>query len=125
MIQLTQEQVQGLVWEPYEITEDFIRSRAIYGYDAAGMPVYAIQTAPRGSLEFLEALVTERNDNEGKRWSEGSGSDKGGNMPLVKAGSVPLNVWFKHFANGQAADRDKKKWFWKQDWAQPFKVRDF
>lgn len=121
-IRLTQDQVQGLVWEPYEVTEDYRRSRAVYGIDPQGNPVYAVKTEVFAPDQFLDANVSERNDNEGQRWGVGMGSDKGGNMPLVKVASIPMNVWARDLAS-RAKDPDHKKWWLNRSENEPFRVR--
>jgi hypothetical protein len=121
-IRLTEEQVQGLVWEPWEVTEDYIRSRAIYGLQPNGEPCYAYKTEILEGSKFLESVQQERNDNEGRRWSEGMGSDKNGNMPLVKVASLPLNLYYRDF-DGRFSDRDFTKWYFDQERNQPFRVR--
>lgn len=121
-ISLSEEQVQGLNWQVVEIKDDFEVSRAIYGMGPEG-PVYAYRRRVFAAEEFLEQNKQERNDNEGRRWSAGYGSDKAGNMPLVKVASTPLNVWYKHFKLGEVADQDKKKWFYNRPENQAFRTR--
>jgi len=121
-IRLTEDQVQGLQWEVIERTEDYIRSRAVFGMKPDGTPVYAYQTAPVGSKEYLESLQQERNDNEGRRWSEGMGSDANGNLPMVKVASIPMNIWARDLAP-RAADQDYKKWWLDREENAPFRVR--
>lgn len=121
-ISLTEDQVQGLSWEVIEVTEDFRRSRAVYGTTADGTPVYAYRKeilAPEG---FLEANRAERNATEGQRWGLGSGSEKDGNIPMIKVASTPLNVWYRDFA-GRAGDQDFKRWWLKQTKNAPFRTR--
>jgi len=120
-IRLTEEQVRGLQWEVVELTPDYRVSRAVYGQGPDG-PVYAYQREIFAADQFLDNLVQERNANEGRKWSEGTGSEKNGNMPLVKVGSIPLNVFFRDFTR-RADDKDYKKWWWQQDKNQVFKTR--
>ncbi len=121
-IRLTEEQVQGLVWEQVELTPDYRVSRAVYGQGPNG-PVYAYRREIFAADNFLDDLVKERNANEGQKWSQGSGSEKNGNLPLMKVGSIPLNVFFRDFSKGRNADKDYKKWWWSQDRNQVFKTR--
>lgn len=116
-IPLTEEQVQGLSWEVYEVTEDYRRSRAVYGRHADGTPVYAVRTEVLAPMKLLENNAQERNDTDGTRWA----SDKDG-IPLTKIGSVPMNVWARDFA-GRVGDQDYKKWWWSRDRNQPFRTR--
>lgn len=121
-IRLTEAQVQGLQWEVYEVTEDFRRSRAVYGLHPDGTPVYAIKTETLAPAQFLEGVKSERNDNEGRRWSTGMGSEKGGNMPMVKVSSIPLNVFYRDF-QGRIGDKDYKKWYLNQPENEAFRTR--
>lgn len=121
-IRLTEDQVQGLQWELFQTTEDFRRYRAVYGHEADGTPVYAIKTETLAPAALLEANKAEKNDTEGQRWGVGYGSDKNGNMPLVKVASIPLNVYYKNFA-GRAGDKDFKKWWLSQSENEPFRTR--
>lgn len=121
-IRLTEDQVQGLAWEVIEVTEDFRRSRAVYGRHPDGTPVYAYRTETLAPAQFLEWNREQRNENEGRRWSDALGSEKGGNMPLIKVASIPLNVWFRDF-QGRAGDQDFKRWWLNKDENAPFRTR--
>lgn len=121
-IRLTEDQVQGLQWKLIETTEDHRRYRAVYGREADGTPVYAIKTETLAPAAFLEANKAEQNETEGQRWGIGMGSDKGGNMPLVKVASIPMNILTRDFA-GRMDDRDFKKWWLNRDENAPFRTR--
>lgn len=121
-IRLTAEQCVGLAWEPYETTEDYRRFRAVYGNGPKG-PIYVYRTEIFEGSKFLENVQQERNDNEGRKWSEGMGSDKNGNLPLVKVASVPLNIWMRDHDNGRSADRDYLKWKLNSEDYAPFRTR--
>ena len=116
-IRLTEEQVQGLQWEVCELTPDYRVSRAVYGQGPEGA-VYAYKREIFAPEQFLDDLAQERNDTDNTGW----GDDKNG-IPLVKIGSVPLNVWYRDFANGRAQDKDYKKWWWAQDANQVFRTK--
>jgi hypothetical protein len=121
VVRLTEGQVQGLRWEVVELTEDFRRSRAVYGQGPKG-PVYAYRTEVFAPDQFLEANQTERNETEGTRWDAGLGSDKNGNLPMVKVSSIPLNVFYRDFA-GRHGDQDFKKWYLNLPENEAFRTR--
>lgn len=121
-IRLTEEQVRGLTWEPWEVTEDYIRSRAVYGLNPNGTPCYAYKTEILEGSKFLESVQQQRNDNEGRKWSEGMGSDKNGNMPLVHVASVPMNKFYGDFLN-RHTDRDFTKWWLNNSDNEAFRIR--
>lgn len=120
-VRLTAEQCAGLLWEPWETTEDYRRFRAVYGQGPNG-PVYVYRTEIFEGSKFLENNAALRNANEGRKWSEGMGSDKDGNMPLVHVASTPLNVWYRDH-DGRHADREFDKWWLNNPDNLAFRVR--
>lgn len=49
--------------------------------------------------EHLQALNTEeRNARDARPWSSGMGSDKDGNMPMVRVARTPLNKFYAEVA---------------------------
>lgn len=114
--------MQGLSWEVFQTTDDYRLSRAVYGREADGTPVYAYRKEVLAPETFLEANKAEKNATEGQRWSVGMGSEKGGNMPLIKVASTPLNVWYRDFA-GRVGDKDYKKWWLNRPENAPFRTR--
>jgi hypothetical protein len=89
----------------YEVTPDYRRSRAVFGRNPDGTPVYAVQTEILAPEAFLESVAEERKETDGKGW----GNDRNG-INLVKVASIPLNLWYRDFA-GRAEDQDFKKWW--------------
>lgn len=116
-IRLTEEQVQGLHWEVYELTPDYRRSRAVFGRHADGTPVYATKTEIFAPDQFLDDNARQRNETDNTRW----GNDKNG-IQMTKIGSVPLNVFYRDFA-GRLDDQDHKKWWWSRGENQVFRTR--
>lgn len=116
-IQLKAEQVEGLTWQVIEETEDYRRSRAVWGKHPDGTPVYVLRTEVLSAKELLEANARQRNENDGKRW----GDDKNG-IQMSKIGSVPLNILYRDF-QGRLDDQDFKKWWWSRTENAPFRTR--
>ena len=115
--------MKGLVWQLYEVTEDYRRYRAVYGMDPiTHEPIYAVKTEILAPAEMLESVKQERNDTEGTRWSSGMGSDKNGNMPLVKVASIPMNKWAAELAP-RAKEKDFKKWWLARPENEAFRTR--
>ena len=111
-------------WEVVEVTPEYRRSMAVHSYDPFGKPVYIERTESLVAPALLEQNAQERNETDGTRWSSGMGSEKGGNIPLIKVASMPLNVFFAEIAPRQAAgDRDFLRWFLNRDENAPFRTR--
>ena len=74
----------------------------------------------------LVALNAERRNNlSGRRWSSGMGSDKGGNMPLIHVGSIPLNKLYADLVpKMREGDKDHLRWWLGRDENKPFRTRD-
>jgi len=67
------------------------------------------------SDELLRFTEEARKESSGRRYTAGSGSDKGGNMPMVQTASIPPNVFFREIAPRRAAgDKDHLRWWLNQ-----------
>jgi hypothetical protein len=75
--------------------------------------------------EHLQALnMAERNARDGKRWSAGAGSDKGGNMPMIRVARTPLNKFYAEVAPRIKTDgQDFVRYWLNQDKNAPFRTR--
>lgn len=75
--------------------------------------------------EELQKLNTEeRNSRDGKRWSAGAGSEKGGNVPLIRVGRIPMNKLLMEIApKMREGDKDHLKWWLNREQNAPFRTR--
>lgn len=124
-IKLTEADVSNVTWRVVETTPLY---RLSLGHGTH--PVTGIEfTVERKEYLAENALIglnaERRNNTSGKRWSAGMGSDKGGNVPMVHVGSVPMNKFFAECADGvRTGDTDHLKWFLNRDENKPFRTRD-
>ncbi len=66
--------------------------------------------------ELISLNTEERNSRDSKPWSAGLGSEKGGNVPMVRVGRIPLAVLFnKIVPYMKLGDKDHLKWWLNRD----------
>ena len=123
-IKLTEADCRNVTWQVVEVTPEYRRSVGRGTHPVTGLPIEVMRTEFLAD-EALQALNAERRNNTaGKRWSSGMGSDKGGNLPMVHVGSVPLNKYFSDFApRARQGDKDFARWFFNRDENLPFRTR--
>lgn len=124
-IKLTEADCRNVTWEVVEVTPEYRRSIGRGTHPVTGLPIEVMRTEFLAD-EALQALNAERRNNTaGKRWSSGMGSEKGGNVPMVHVGSVPLNKYFADFApRARQGDKDFARWFFNRDENLPFRTRE-
>lgn len=123
-IKLTEADCQNVTWLVVEVTPEYRRSVGRGTHPATGLPIEVMRTEFLAD-EALQALNAERRNNtDSKRWSSGMGSDKGGNMPMVSVGAIPLNKLFSEIApKMREGDKDHLKWWLNRDENLPFRTR--
>ena len=111
--------VRGGDWEVFEITPVYRRSRLWLEPDKY------IQKTEFFADEELQTLNTEeRNSRDSKPWSTGLGSDKGGNVPMVRVARIPLNKLYSEITGKmREGDKDHLKWWLNRDENQPFRTK--
>jgi hypothetical protein len=74
---------------------------------------------------LLTLNAEERNARGSKRWSVGAGSEKGGNVPMIRVARIPLNKFFSEIAAKKTeGDKDHLKWWLNRPENLPFRTRD-
>lgn len=108
-------------WEVTEITPLYRRSRLWIDREAGSY----VQRTEFFADEQLQALnAEERVSRDGKSWSAGMGSEKGGNVPMVRVSRVPLNKFYADLApKMQQGDDEHLKWWLARDENQPFRTK--
>lgn len=121
---LTEAECQNVTWQVVEVTPTYRRSVGHGTHPVSGVPIEVMRT------EFLadETLQTlnaeERNSRDGKRWSQGAGSEKGGNVPMIRAARIPLNKLYSEIVpRMKQGDEDHLKWWLQRDENQPFRTK--
>jgi len=124
-IKLTEADCRNVTWQVVEVTPEYRRSIGRGTHSATGLPIEVMKT------EFLadEALQTlnaeRRNNTASKRWSSGMGSDKGGNLPMIQVGAIPLNKLYSDLVpRMKQGDKDHLKWWLNRPENLPFRTRE-
>ena len=124
-IQLTAADCANVRWTLVEVQDGFRRWIGKGTHPVTGVPIEVQKTEFLADEELVTLNTEERNNLSGRRWSSGSGSDKGGNLPMVRVARIPLNVWFNQLSGKvREGDRDHMKWALKSDAFKPFRTRD-
>lgn len=73
--------------------------------------------------KLLNILAEMRKDTSNHRYTQGMGSDKGGNMPMVQTASIPLPIYFSEIAGRQqSGDKDHLRWWLRQEENQKWRA---
>lgn len=123
-IKLTEADCQNVTWEVIEVTPTYRRSVGRGTHPVSGVPIEVMRTEFLAD-EALQALNTEeRNARDSKPWSAGSGTEKGGNVPMIRVGRIPLNKLFSELApKMREGDKDHLKWWLNREENQPFRTK--
>lgn len=107
------------------MTPKFRRWKGTGTHPRTGTPIEVLKTEYLGEDDLLELNHQRRMASHGKRWTQGAGSDKGGNMPMVHVASVPINVWLDRFADKlREGDDDHMRWSLNHESMKPFRTRE-
>jgi len=124
-IKLTEADCQNVTWQVVEVTPEYRRSVGHGTHPVTGVPITVQKTEFLAEDELLALNKERRNNTASKRWSSGKGSDKGGNMPMIHVGSIPMNKFLSDFAaKAQEGDRDFGRWWLERPENAPFRTRD-
>ena len=122
-VQLTADDVRNCTWTLEEVTPEYRRYVGRGTHPVSGAEIVVRKTEYLAEDALLARNADERNENDNRRWSQGSGSDRNG-VPLVKVASVPLNKCYADFRQHvQDGDKDFTRWWLEQDANQPFRTR--
>lgn len=123
-IKLTEADCRNVTWEVVEVTPEYRRSIGRGTHPVTGLPIEVMRTEFLAEDELLKLNHERRAATAGKRWTQGHGSDKGGNLPMVHVGSVPMNLYFDQFApRARQGDKEFARWFFNRDENLPFRTR--
>ena len=123
-IKLTEADCANVTWEVVETTPHYRRSIGRGTHPKTGLPIEVQRTEFLADEEIQKLNTEERNSRDSKAWSAGAGSDKGGNMPLIRVGRIPLNKFFSEVSEKmQAGDKDHLYWWLNRDENAPFRTK--
>lgn len=124
-VRITAEMAANCQWELEEITPDYTVWLGRGTDPVTGVPILVKKKEYRHEAALLKQNTEARNDSMNRRWSEGSGSEKGGNVPMVPVASIPLNIYYRDIVPYlQKGDDDHFKWWLNREENQPYRKRD-
>jgi hypothetical protein len=122
-IKLTEDDVRNCQWTLDQVTPDYRRYVGRGTHPVTGVEIVVQKTEYLAEDALMARNADERNENDNRRLTQGSGSDRNG-VPLVKVASVPLNKFYADFAPRlKEGDKDFGKWWLQKDENQPFRTR--
>lgn len=123
-IKLTEAECQNVKWHVVELTSTYRRSVGRGTHPVSGLPIEVMRTEFLADEELQTLNHEERMSRDSKSWSAGAGSDKGGNVPMVRVGRIPLNKFYADIAGKmREGDKDHLKWWLGRDENQPFRTK--
>jgi hypothetical protein len=121
--QLTEAEVQNCTWTLAEVTPDYRRYIGTGTHPVSGAPITVQKTEYLAEAALVARNAEARNESDGKRWTQGSGSDRNG-VPLVHVGSVPLNKFYSEIAPYlREGDKDMPKWWLERSENEVFRTK--
>jgi hypothetical protein len=123
-IKLTEADCANVTWTVIEVADGWRRSVGHGTHPITGVPIEVMRTEFLADEELQKLNTEERNSRDGKRWSAGAGSEKGGNVPLIRVGRIPMNKLLTEIApKMREGDKDHLKWWLERDENQPFRTK--
>lgn len=123
-IKLTEADCANVTWEVVETTPHYRRSIGRGTHPKTGLPIEVQRTEFLADEEIQKLNTEERNSRDSKAWSAGAGSEKGGNVPMIRVGRIPLNKFFSEVSPSmQAGDKDHLRWWLNNEKNAPFRTR--
>ena len=93
-------------------------------HPVTGVPITVHRREFLADAELQTLNTEERNSRDSKRWGTGAGSDKAGNMPLVRVGRIPLGKFYAELSQKmREGDKDHFKWWLEQEQNAPFRTK--
>lgn len=85
---------------------------------------YIMRTEHFADKDIQTLNTEERNSRDGKRWGIGAGSEKGGNVPMIRVARTPINKFMADAAPYiRQGDDEHLRWWLNSEAAQPFRTR--
>jgi len=123
-IKLTEADVQNCQWTVIGFEDGYRVSIGEGTHPVTGVPITVKRREPVFEDQLLKRNAEERNSRDTKRWDAGAGSEKGGNVPMVRVARTPLNKFFSELAPRlKQGDKDFHKWWLGRSENQPFRTR--
>jgi hypothetical protein len=123
-IKLTEADCSNVTWT-FKGYDDGYRVSIGHGtHPVTGMEMTVERREPMIEDDLIRLNTEERLSRDGKRWGSGAGSEKGGNMPMVRVGRIPMNKFLTDAADKmREGDKDHLKWLLNSEAYQPFRTK--
>lgn len=123
-IKLTESDVRNCTWTFLDQSDGYRRWLGKGTHPVTGVPIEVIKTETLID-EAVQALNTEeRNARDTRRWSAGAGSEKGGNVPMIRVGRIPINKFLADAAQKlREGDKDHLPWLLNSEAYAPFRTK--
>jgi len=109
---LTEAECQNVNWRLVELTDTYRRSVGQGTHPVSGLPIEVMRTEFLADEQLQDLNAEERASRDTKRWGIGLGGEKGGNVPMIRVGRIPLNKYFAELAaKSREGDKDHLKWW--------------
>ena len=123
-IKLSETDVQNCSWTFLDESDGYRRWLGKGTHPVTGVPIEVIKTETLIDQAVQDLNAEERNARDARRWSDGAGSEKGGNVPMIRVGRIPMNKLLADLApKMRAGDKDHLKWWLNRDENQPFRTK--
>jgi hypothetical protein len=123
-IKLTEADVQNCSWTVTGQDEFYRYSVGRGTHPVTGVPIEVLKKEFLADAELVSLNTEERNARDSKSWSAGMGSEKGGNVPMIRVGRIPLAKMFSELApKMREGDKDHLRWWLERDENQPFRTK--
>lgn len=123
-IKLTEADVQNCTWEVTGQDEHYRYSIGKGTHPVTGLPIEVLKKEFLADEALQDLNHEERVARDGKPWSSGSGSDKGGNVPMIRVGRIPLAKLYDEIVpRMKQGDKDFLPWWLDRDVNQPFRTK--
>jgi len=93
-------------------------------HPVTGVEITVEKREPMFENDLIRLNTEERLSRDSKRWSAGAGTEKGGNVPMVRVARIPLNKLLADAADGiRTGDKDHLKWLLNSEAYLPFRTK--
>lgn len=124
MTKLTEADCRNVTWQVVEVTPTYRRSVGRGTHPATGLPIEVMRTEFLADENIQALNAEERNSRDSKRWSSGTGSEMGGNVPMIRVARTPLNKFLSDIApKMREGDEDHIRWWLNHENNAPFRTK--
>lgn len=123
-IKLTEDEVRNCSWTFSHQDENYRYWIGKGTHPKTGVPIEVLKKEYLEDENLQVLNHEERVSRDARRWSQGSGSEKGGNVPMVRVARTPLSVFYDQLAPRiKQGDKDFERYWLNHERNAPFRTR--